>query len=99
MHQGTDIRWGGMAALSAGAAQTVPKRPFLPTMRRAKGDVSFSAVCRDPLPRPLQAGYSLQSTASQGRAGWWEAEGARLLGLDRCATLALPHGEAASLRW
>jgi hypothetical protein len=37
MHQGTATRWGGKVALPAGAAQTVPKRPFSANRETSRG--------------------------------------------------------------
>jgi hypothetical protein len=64
---------GGVAARSAGVAQSVPTSPFLPTVSRPQ--VRLSAVCRDSLPRPSGASYWCCTTPRQGRAGGGAWEG------------------------
>ena len=82
------------AVCSNGVAQAVPGASLLPTVGRSRESLSLQR-----LPQPATAfptpgvGCFHQTTPSQGRAGGGAIGGGRArLGLDRCGTLAHPHG-------
>lgn len=83
----------GARASPAGAAETVPKRPFLPNARRALwSNVPLCSMLRPATASP--PGGLLTSKAQQVKAALEVVGvvGARSLVLDCCAILALPHG-------
>ncbi len=87
-------------ALPAGAAETVPRPPLLPTVSFPR---RVHLACRLPQRRDrVPSGAGCRSTEhgeSRPRRRWGEEGGRACLGLDRRATLAEPHGGSVSQRF
>lgn len=92
------LTWGGVAARSAGVAESVPTSPFLPTVSHPPG----ASVSRLPRLTPASLrGELLVPHHPASRPGrWWcmGRVGPLVLALTRGGRLARLAREAASLR-